>query len=623
MKTSRPILLLSLFVLVLAGQTLALPGSSTFNYTDDFGSWTETELGDAPEVIPGGNSIPLDSEVLWNYHQDNGNPIPANAVLGYNDDYVWQGGNSGVARMFEVAGSGTPLWEIDLGSGDVGVAAAQTADIFYGAWYHQGTNSFEVYKFNHASSTPDWTWDGTAAGYVPGSLGSPGRIAASADGSVLAVGGHDGDSLAVMFFTDSSSTPMMIFEDETVGYNPRQLRLTADGSKCIFTCAGDLYRVDVATGVLEDFYDIGYSSGTLGVSPDGSVVVVGFSSSRVLQWDGSEYVSTFVTYNSGYYAGGAVVAEDNDTVAIAWYASDYLSVSLSMISIANGSTPLWVWDSPQGGGSKQAAIAQMDISDDGNWVAFGNWGVEDNTFPEVFVFKSDTSTGPWFSIDTPGSVFSVDLSSDGQYLCTGGKAVHANEMGSGGDVYAAHIDQTSAVESVDMFADARDEGILLSWSIVGDVPASVSVLRELTQNGSADISGALSGSATSWLDVSPEAGVEYAYWLEVTELDGTVSRFGPSEVTVPGAVSELTLSDPYPNPASSSLTISYELATDGAVSLNVYDLSGRLVETLVSGEQTAGRHSVSWDSSVAATGVYLLRLEAAGEAITKRAVISR
>jgi len=183
----------------------------------------------------------------------------------------------------------------------------------------------------------------------------------------------------------------------------------------------------------------------------------------------------------------------------------------------------------------------------------------------------------------------------------------------------------SGIKSVELTTQLEDEGVLLSWSIVGDESATVSVLRGLTQNGSVDISGELSGSATSWLDVSAEAGVEYAYWLEVTELDGTVSCFGPSEVVVQGAISELTLRDPYPNPASDSLTISYELATNGSVGLSVYDLSGRLVETLVSGEQTAGRHSVSWDSSTLAmaTGVYLIRLEAAGEAITKRAVISR
>ncbi len=180
-----------------------------------------------------------------------------------------------------------------------------------------------------------------------------------------------------------------------------------------------------------------------------------------------------------------------------------------------------------------------------------------------------------------------------------------------------------AVESINLFAQATDDGVLLSWSIIGDEPDSVRVLRGLTKNGSVDLSGELSGLATSWLDVSTEAGVEYAYWLEVTELDGTVSRFGPSEVIVPGMASELALSDPYPNPADESLTIHYSLTSNGAISLNIYDLSGRLVETLVSGEQTAGQHSINWDSSLVTSGVYLLRLETAGETITKRAVISR
>ncbi len=186
-----------------------------------------------------------------------------------------------------------------------------------------------------------------------------------------------------------------------------------------------------------------------------------------------------------------------------------------------------------------------------------------------------------------------------------------------------HVVAYVGVESVDLSANSQDEGVLLSWSILGDEPASVSVLRGLTKNDTVALSGELSGSATSWLDVSVEAGVEYAYYLEVTELDGTVSRFGPSEVVVPGMVSELALSDPYPNPADESLTIHYELTQNATVKLHIYDVAGRLVETLVSGEQTAGRHSVRWDSSVAATGVYLLRLEVDGEAITKRAVISR
>ena len=191
------------------------------------------------------------------------------------------------------------------------------------------------------------------------------------------------------------------------------------------------------------------------------------------------------------------------------------------------------------------------------------------------------------------------------------------------DLKYAWWDPTAAVDDRLLSAEIADEGVLLSWSIVGDEPASLRILRSSDSTETLHPLGELNGSATSWLDVSAEAGVEYSYYLEVTELDGTVSRFGPSEVVVPGTVSELTLSDPFPNPADETLTIHYELTQNATVELSIYDLSGRLVETLVSGEQTAGRHSVSWDSSASATGVYLLRLEANGEAITKRAVISR
>jgi len=270
------------------------------------------------------------------------------------------------------------------------------------------------------------------------------------------------------------------------------------------------------------------------------------------------------------------------------------------------------------------AAWQSDAIDSG---AYGSLMLDSQNRPHVSYGSSSKLKYAYFNGSDWQTEY-ADTSLDGCQFTS--LALDANEFAhisyldvNGGTLKYAHRESGAAVDSVDLSANAKDDGVLLSWSIVGDEPASVSVLRSVNENQSIALSGELTGSATSWLDVSVEAGVEYAYWLEVTELDGTVSRFGPSEIVVPGAVSELALSDPYPNPASDALTISYELAVEGAVSLSVYDLSGRLVETLVSGNQTAGRHSVSWDSSTAATGVYLIRLEAAGEAITKRAVISR
>jgi|GEM_PF-992286 len=629
MKRLATILLV--LTLVLVGQLgAAQTGESTVIYSDDDGGVRyDTQADDfMPGFLDAPLHQPLDCDILWNYHLPNGNPMPHQVDIGFNNTYVWQGGSYGDAHLFDLTGDGTPLWAFEVnGHTRFRTAAAETASIFYGASYNISTQEFLVHKFNHSSNVPDWSWDGGASDYVPGAhdFTLMTAIDCSTDGSVMALAGSDGDSLVVLFFHDDSSTPFMVFEDETNSSQPHDINLSDDGSKCIFIASSTIYRVDVATGVAEATIDLGYTTYCLGVSPDASVIVTGWMNGRVLSWTGSAYENEFYCYKSGFYAGKTAVAADNDEFVIFWYSSDYQTTELQRFSLAAGSTPVWSWESNTGNGNLKNCPSWIELSDDGEWIVVGSWGTENNVDDEVLVFKDSSPAGTWFSIDTPGSVFTVDISDDGQYIVSGSKAIHAEQFGNGGDVYAVYIDPSSAIESVDLFANVRDEGVLLSWSILGDEPLSVSVLRSVNENQPIALSGELSGSATSWLDVSGSAGAEYAYWLEVTELDGTISRFGPSEIIVPGAVSELNLNDPYPNPASSALTISisYELAVEGAVSLSVYDLSGRLVETLVSGEQTAGRHSVNWNSSTSATGVYLLRLEAAGEAITRRAVISR
>ena len=67
----------------------------------------------------------------------------------------------------------------------------------------------------------------------------------------------------------------------------------------------------------------------------------------------------------------------------------------------------------------------------------------------------------------------------------------------------------------------------------------------------------------------------------------------------------------------------------GHVVLRIYDVSGRLVRSLVSGTvQEAGRHSVEWDGRDAAeaatrAGLYFGRLEAGGESDVRRLVLTR
>jgi len=69
-----------------------------------------------------------------------------------------------------------------------------------------------------------------------------------------------------------------------------------------------------------------------------------------------------------------------------------------------------------------------------------------------------------------------------------------------------------------------------------------------------------------------------------------------------------------PNPFSQSTTISYEQPLSGHAALKVYDLSGRLVRTLVVGDHMKGTHAVVWDGRDSAgqktpEGLYFLRLQ--------------
>lgn len=84
----------------------------------------------------------------------------------------------------------------------------------------------------------------------------------------------------------------------------------------------------------------------------------------------------------------------------------------------------------------------------------------------------------------------------------------------------------------------------------------------------------------------------------------------------------------HPNPFSSRTAVSYQLARPAWVSLAVYNLLGQKVRTLAEGEQGAGRYTADWDGRdqagrAAGSGVYFLRLEAGGEAFSRRMLLLR
>lgn len=84
---------------------------------------------------------------------------------------------------------------------------------------------------------------------------------------------------------------------------------------------------------------------------------------------------------------------------------------------------------------------------------------------------------------------------------------------------------------------------------------------------------------------------------------------------------EIELAQNFPNPFNPTTEIGYRISEIGRTRLAIYDLLGREVAVLVDGVQTAGSHSVTFDASRLASGMYLYKLEAGGHVITKKLML--
>ncbi|MFA6923191.1 MAG: T9SS type A sorting domain-containing protein [Bacteroidales bacterium] len=81
--------------------------------------------------------------------------------------------------------------------------------------------------------------------------------------------------------------------------------------------------------------------------------------------------------------------------------------------------------------------------------------------------------------------------------------------------------------------------------------------------------------------------------------------------------------DVYPNPASSSATITYTLQNTSDVNINVYDLQGRVVKSIVLTRQTKGKHNTEINCSSLSSGTYVLEYRTTEKSSTAKLIITR
>ncbi|MFH1236542.1 MAG: peptidoglycan DD-metalloendopeptidase family protein [Parcubacteria group bacterium] len=104
----------------------------------------------------------------------------------------------------------------------------------------------------------------------------------------------------------------------------------------------------------------------------------------------------------------------------------------------------------------------------------------------------------------------------------------------------------------------------------------------------------------------------------VAVYDETEQGEAQKETIIPAS---FTLSQNYPNPFNASTVIGYELTDAGHISIDVFNILGQKVTSLVNDWQEAGKHTVSWAAYQQSSGIYFYRIQAGNRTETKKMVL--
>ena len=183
------------------------------------------------------------------------------------------------------------------------------------------------------------------------------------------------------------------------------------------------------------------------------------------------------------------------------------------------------------------------------------------------------------------------------------------------NVYVVYKDQRNGSADHDIYYQQRTAGLWSGEQLLVGAPSDPSNSYQETPSIAHDSELTLFVTWTDHRLPATSGQNKDAYYKSGT---GFITGVEPSPA--PG-VSRLLRN--YPNPFNPSTKIEFSIPRDAQVSLRVYDVSGRLVRTLVDGYLAGGRRTVEWDGRgdngvTVASGTYFLRLSGAGQTLSRQ-----
>ena len=208
------------------------------------------------------------------------------------------------------------------------------------------------------------------------------------------------------------------------------------------------------------------------------------------------------------------------------------------------------------------------------------------------------------------------------------------------------IDAALAVELSSFTAENLNGQVVLKWTTESeienqgfilerreaDIPDSWQEIASFLTHNELEGQGTVTYSTNYvYVDKLVQAGHTYKYRLADVDYNSVVEYHNTVTVIVEennlsGTPEKFTVKPAYPNPFNPSTTIRYGLNIDSRVTVEIYDILGKLISTLINTEQSQGWHSVIWNGTnkygeQTPAGLYLSKITSGNEVKTAKLML--
>jgi hypothetical protein len=228
-------------------------------------------------------------------------------------------------------------------------------------------------------------------------------------------------------------------------------------------------------------------------------------------------------------------------------------------------------------------------------------------------------------VDDPGIIVELTrFDTDIQDSCDSGIENVSLAASPGGDIYTAYtrfdgVDCSSYGEANGELIAQRSFDGGLTWGLPTNITNTPSAGCEVP-----DCRSEIFPSMAEWADdylhifYVGYRGLNAPYHLMLYYACPVASIGVPESEPLP---SDFTLHQNYPNPFNVGTSIKFVLQYDAVVQLEIFDIIGARVETLIDGPLKAGRHYCGWNADGLASGIYFYQLRVGDEGQIKRMVL--